>query len=98
MMTNEEYTKFVNLLTPRAGVPLLGHGHIPVSHTVKILNFKNMHEDRKTGILCVIKMTFINILYIDCFLIKGLKCRFPLPFLIFIYSMMDLLICKYKPF
>ena len=87
---------FVNLLNPRAGVPVLGHGLI--SHTVKILTFKNMHEDRKKGILCVIKMTFINILHIDCYRIKGLKCRFPLPFLIFIYSMMDLLICKYKPF
>ena len=34
MMTKEGYTKTVNFMTPRAGVLVLGRGHI--SHKVKI--------------------------------------------------------------
>ena len=40
----------------------------------------------------------INILHIDCYCVKGLWCCFPIPSLIFIYSMMGLLIYKYEPF
>ena len=34
----------------------------------------------------------------NCYCIKGLLCSFPLPFLIFIHSMICLLILKYGPF
>ena len=41
----------------------------------------------------------INIHHIDCYCIKRIFCCFPtMPLLIFIYSMMWQVICKYEPF
>ena len=40
----------------------------------------------------------INIQHIDCYCVQGLWCCIPIPWLIFIYSMMRLLIYKYEPF
>ena len=47
--------------------------------------------------ICIIFCS-INIQHIACYCIKGLYCCFPMPFLIFIYAMTGLLLCKYEPF
>ena len=71
----------------------------------KIVNFMTLgagvHVLGHGNISHIVKMHYfysINIQHIDCYCIKGLKCCFPMPLLIFIFSMMWLLICKYEPF
>ena len=69
--------------------------------STKIVNFNTpMAEVLMLGRghrICIIFYS-INILHIDRYCVKGLWCRFPIPLLIFIYSMIGLLICKYEPF
>ena len=105
MMTKEGWsTKIVCSMTPGAGVLVLGLGHI--SYIVKMhYFFKDLllyfwgwfRQTQKDG---------FGEVHVDSYCINRLYCSFPLPFLIFIippanevvYSMMELLICKYEPF
>ena len=48
--------------------------------------------------LCMILMIFINVQNFDCFCIKRIRKQLFLLLLVFIYSMMDRLICKYERF
>ena len=60
MMTKEGCTKAVDLMIPKAGIFVLGHGH--TSHIVKILNFIKQARALEGGsMLCINLMTSINL-------------------------------------
>ena len=80
-MTKKGCTKIVNFMTPGAGVLMLGYGHL--SHYSEYAVFSTL-SIYSTLVACV-----------PC--VKGLWCCFPIPSLIFNYSMMGLLIYKYEP-
>ena len=94
MMANEECTEIGSFTTPGAGGLVLGCGH--KSHLVKMYYFFQNHLFffgrwfRQTH-----KDSFDD-MSIDSYCINRSYCNFPLPLLIFIYSMMGLMICKYE--
>ena len=83
-------------MTRGAGVIVLWLGHL--SHIVK------MHYFFKTLLLFFggwfkqIQKDSFDDVHIDSYCINKSYCSFPLALLIFIYSMMGLLICKYEAF
>ena len=74
----EGSTKIV--MTPRAGVLVLGRGHISYYSEYVLSSSLSIYN------------TLVAIVLRDS------QCCFPIPLLIFIYSMMGLLIYKYESF
>ena len=95
MMTSEESTKTVRFMTPGAGVLVPGCGrksHISKS-TISFKSFSTLGNGSDKH-----KKTVLMICLLIPVVLTGYLAAVFLPLLIFIYSMMGLLICKYQPF
>ena len=91
MITKEVSIYIINFMTPRAGVHVLERGH--VSYIVKMHNsFKKFFSTLRDGSDKHTHTKRFDDVHIDSFCINKLYCIFPLPLLIFIYSMMGPLI------
>ena len=95
MMDNEESTKIVSFMTPGQGGlarmwPLKSYSENALFLLKLLLYF--------WGCLRKTQQDSFDDVPVDFYWFNRLYCSFPLPLLIFTYSVMGLLICKYQPF
>ena len=94
------YTEIVSFMIPGIGGLVPGCGHKSHVLVVKMHYFFKYLLLNLGGQFRQTQIDSFDDVPVDsyCTCINRLYCSFPLPLLIFIYSMMELLICKYEPF